>query len=549
MSRMDTNRIKILFLLTLFPAFLYVNAISNDFLIDDQIIVDSNIRPLEAEGPLSVFAKGEKFQSLDLPYYRPLTNLSYYLDHRLWGMNPSGFHFTNLLLHILNTLLVFALASSLIGGRAIPCLAALFFTAHPVHTESLDLVQGRTDLLSGLFFLSSLLLFIRLTQRRREQDSFVLYAASLLAFFLALLSKEMAVTLPLILFLYSFLFFRPPGREGQRFLNPWLFSAPFFVVLGIYLLLRVWILGVPSIPPANLLSFLFPRLLLIPRLLITYLKLLIWPFSLTFLHSIPPPQGLSDPGLFLPLILLCLLTIGVALLVRRSKEALFAASWILVTLLPVLNLVPIQGFVLAERYLYIPSVGLSLLAALAAGRVMGSRIPSWGKGLVGVSITAVLIAFSTATVWRNSEWSDHVAIYQEMVKASPDSFFAHNNLALEYMERGEADEAIAHLKIAVALDPDNAIGYNNLGVAYARKGLSEEAAETYRRAIQIDPRYAEPYNNLGVLSEEIGHLHEAEIYYRRALQLDPQSAKAIENLARIYEKGPSRTRASNPGPS
>ena len=537
MSRIETNRVRVLLLLALFPAVLYVNSIGNGFLIDDEIIVDSNTRPLEAEGPLRIFVKGEKFQSLDLPYYRPLTNLSYYLDRRLWGTNASGFHLTNVLLHILNTLLVFALASSLIGGRAIPCLAALFFAAHPIHTESVDLVQGRTDLLSGLFFLSSLLLFI---QRLKKGSSFF-YGASLLAFFFALLSKEMAVTLPLILLLYSSLF-RQPGQKG-----PWLLSAPFFVVLGIYLLLRVWVLGVPSIPPANLMGFLSPRLLLLPRLFIMYLKLLIWPFPLTFLHSIPSPQGLSDPAFFFPLILLFLLAIGVALLARRSKEALFAASWIFVTLLPVSNLVPIRGFVLAERYLYIPSVGLSILAALGAGRTMGSRIPSWGKGLVAVSIAAIFITFSSATVRRNGEWSDQLAIYQGMVKASPDSFFAHNNLALEYLERGEVDEAIGHLKRALALDPNHAIAYNNLGVAYARKGLSEEAAEAYRLAIQIDPRYAEPYNNLGVLFEEMGRLHEAELQYRRALQVDPQSAKAVKNLARLYEKGASRTMASQSG--
>lgn len=544
MIRMDTKRTRIFLLLTLFPALLYVNGIGNGFLIDDEIIVDSNTRPLLTEGPLTIFAKGEKFESLDLPYYRPLMNLSFYLDRTLWGMNPSGFHFTNILLHILNTLLVFALATSLIGGRAIPCLAGLFFAVHPVHTESVDLIQGRSDLLSGLLFLSSLLLFIQFVHRSREKGSLSIYVASLAAFFLALLTKEMAVTLPLILLLYSF-FFRQPAREGGRSVNPWLLSAPFFVVLGIYLLLRVWILGVPWIP-ADPRSFLSPRLLLIPRLFITYLKLLLWPFSLTFLHSLPLPHGPSDPFFFLPLIFLSLLTAGVVLLATRSKEASFAASWIFVTLLPVSNLVPIRGFVLAERYLYIPSVGLTIVAALVASRAMGSRIPTWGKGLVGVSIAAVLITFSSATVLRNNQWSDQLAIYLEMVKASPDSFFAHNNLGLQYLERGDLDEGIVHLKKALALDPNHAIAYNNLGVAYGRKGLSEEAAEAYRRAIQIDPRYAEPYNNLGVLFEETGRLHEAEIHYRKALQMDPQLAKAIENLARLSEKALSSPRTSQP---
>ncbi len=543
---MDTNRIRILVLLTLLPGLLYVNGIGNGFLIDDEIIVLSNTRPLEVEGPLSVFAKGEKIESLDLPYYRPLTNLSYYLDRSLWGMNPSGFHFTNFLLHILNTLLVFAVASFMVGGRVIPCLAGLLFAAHPVHTESVDLVQGRTDLLSGLFFLSSLFLFFHFMQRVRERGSSSLFAASLVAFFLALLSKEIAVTLPLIILVYS-LFFRQPAQEGRKSRNPWLLSAPFFLVLGTYLMLRVWVLGLPSIPRADLVSLLSPRLLVLPSLFITYLKLLLWPFSLTFLHSIPLPHGPPDPRFLVPLALLAVLTIGVALLARRSKEAWFAVAWILITLLPVSGLVPIRGFVLAERYLYIPSVGFSIVIALAAGRAMESRMPSWGKGLVGASIAAVLIIFSWATVWRNSEWSDELAIYQEMVRASPDSFFAHNNLALEYLERGKVDQAITHLQRAVALDPNHAIAYNNLGVAYGRKGLFEQAAAAYHRAIQINPRYAEAYNNLGVLFEDTGRLHEAEIQYRKALELDPQFAKAVKNLVQLYEKAPARLRDSQPG--
>ncbi|MFQ5962249.1 MAG: hypothetical protein ACE5MG_12715, partial [Candidatus Methylomirabilales bacterium] len=278
MISIDKNSIRILLILMLLPALLYVNGIGNGFLIDDEIIVDTNTRPLLTEGPLSIFAKGEKFQSLDLPYYRPVMNLSFYFDRILWGMNPAGFHITNVLLHILNTLLVFALASFLIGGRIIPFLAGLFFAVHPVHTESLDLIQGRSDLLCSFFFLYSLLLFIQFIHRSTEKSSPFLYAASLVMCFLSLLTKEMAATLPLILLLYSVVF-RKPAQIRGRTISPCLLSAPFFVVLGIYLLLRVWILGAPS-TPANLGSSLLPRLLLIPQAFMTYIKLLLWPFSL-----------------------------------------------------------------------------------------------------------------------------------------------------------------------------------------------------------------------------------------------------------------------------
>ncbi|MFQ5656748.1 MAG: tetratricopeptide repeat protein [Candidatus Methylomirabilales bacterium] len=544
MIPIDRNSIRILLILTLLPALLYINGIGIGFLIDDAIIIDTNTRPLLTEGPLSIFAKGEKFQSIDLPYYRPVMELSFYFDRTLWGKNPVAFHITNILFHTLNTLLVFALASSLIGGRVIPLLAGLFFAVHPVHTESVDLIQGRSDLLTSLFFLSSLILFIQFVHRSTEKGSPFLYAASLVTCILALLTKEMAATLPLMLLLYSILF-RKPAQIRGRSVSPWLLCAPFFVLLGLYLWLRVSILGVPSIP-ANLGSPLLPRLLLIPETFTTYIKLLIWPFSLTFLHSLPSPHSPSDPRFFLPLTLFSFLITGAALLYRWSKEASFGALWIFIALLPVSNLVPIEGFVLAERYLYIPSVGFTILGALVAGRALRSDIPTWGKGLVGVTIGAILIVFSSATIWRNNQWSDQLGIYQEMVEASPNSSFAHNNLALQYLERGKVDEAIVHLKRAVALDPNYAIAHNNLGVAHFRKGLPAEAAQAYRRAIQLNPRYAEAYNNLGVLFEESGRIHEAEIHYRKALQIDPHFTRAIDNLARLTGRAPSRSSAHAP---
>jgi len=204
----------LLLILVLFTIALYLKSLSLGFLIDDLEIVNT----MTHEGRASLRAillAGEQIRHLPLPYYRPLTNLSYLLDKYLWGEQAFGFHLTNLLLHLGNTLLVFRLTLEVVRIPLAAWAGALLFAVHPIHTESVDMILGRTDLLATLFYLITFLLFRHYLGSRGTPKAPYLYTASLVSFFLALLSKEMAVTLLLIILLDS------PLPSGPTWLRSW----------------------------------------------------------------------------------------------------------------------------------------------------------------------------------------------------------------------------------------------------------------------------------------------------------------------------------------
>lgn len=512
-------------------ALVYVNGLENDFLMDDKFIAFSNTELPVGAGPFRIFLRGEKFQAGDLPYYRPLTNLTYYVDRRIWGANPAGFHLTNLLLHGGNSGLVFWLARSLTGGLGTPLLTGLLFAVHPVHTESVTMVQGRTDLLMTLFLLLSFWLL-------RAADtgwarSRLAAGLSLGAFFLALLAKEMAVTWPVLLAGWCLLL---PANGPDVARRRWRLLGLLGLVIGVYGALRLALVGLPHIDPGLVgIRHHSVRLLLIPRTLLTYLRLMVWPVDLHFYYEFPVPRSAADPAFLLPLVGLGAFLLGVAWLVRRQPLAIFGAAWFLVGLLPVSNIIPIPGFVLAERYLYFPSIGFLLAAAFLTHHLLAG-MEARARRLSGAGVAAVLLLLAGFSVGRNDQWKDPLGVYEAMAASSPNSVFVRTNLALEYLDRGRVDDAIAQLERARALNPRYPPIYNDLGVAYARKGLAAEAEANYRRALALSPTYAEAHNNLGVLFEDRGQWAQAEAEYLQALRLWPRWRRPVANLANLYEK-------------
>jgi protein O-mannosyl-transferase len=496
------------------PLLLYASSLGNDFLVDDAVIIASNTRLPPGQGPLAILLRPEQFADFTLPYYRPLTNLSYWLETRLWGLAPTGFHASNWLLHAAVTGATLALARALTGDLAVAAVAALLFAVHPIHVESVDMVQGRTDLLATLGLLLSLLAALRAARETARGPALAFGGASLAAFAAALLSKEVAVTWPLLL---AGVWWAAPA-EARR--HVWRFGGILLAglaLLGGYLVLRGALLG--SILPADLSSLLVPRLGLAPISLMTYLGWLLWPFRFSFVHVIPAPTAWLDPRTLAGILGLAVWLSTLYPLARHHRAAALGAGWTLAALLPVANLIPIPGFVAAERYLYLPSVGFCLLVACLVARAwsLASR-PALRRTLEGLGLAA-LIAFAVAIQLRTDQWADPLQAFERMAEAAPTSFFVQGNLGLEYLKRGRIPEAVAALRRAADLEPAQPRAWNNLGVALVRGGHLTEARAAYEQAIRLHPGYARAHENLAQLLAALGERDQAEAALRRARAL------------------------------
>lgn len=522
-------------ILVLLTIALYLKSLTLGFLIDDLDIVNTMTQEGRAS-PRTVLTAGEQVRHLPLPYYRPVTNLSYLLDKHLWGERAFGFHLTNLLLHLGNTLLVFRLTLEVIRVPLVAWAGALLFAIHPIHTESVDMVQGRTDLLATFFYLIAFLLFRHSLDRRGTPKALSLSAASLASFSLALLSKEMAATLPLILLLHGY------SRPGEHWRKPLFWTLPYFGVILLYLGLRFALFGLGQLLPGPELftprhpPSLAGRLLQLPLLLTTYLKLLLWPYPLRFFRAVSAPQGLADPAFFLPFLLLSLLLGAIPLLWRKSREAGFWIGWVLLTLLPVLGFTPIPGFVMAERYLYLPSVGHAMLYALLLGSLLRQPLSRDTQALIGGALVGVILVFTGLTTSRHTEWEDQLATWQVIAQEHPENSAAQNNLGVEYLHRGRLTEAIAHFQKATELNPRNVSAWNNLGLASARRGEAEAAEKAYRQALHLDPTHLRARWNLAELLERGRRWKEAEVEYLVGLTYHPTAIPLLRKLQGFYER-------------
>ncbi len=503
-------------LVVFFPLLLYAGSLRNDFLMDDELIVTANTHLTAGRGPSEIFHRPEQFWDFALPYYRPLTNLSYWADARLWGMNPSGFHLTNWLLHAATTLVVFELVRLLAGGVSMALPAALLFAAHPIHTESVMMVQGRTDLLATVLILLSLLAMLHCLLAADRKRALAAGGISIVAFSSALLAKEIAVTGLALGALLCWAFPTPsPQRKARQVV---LASAGLAVLVG-YFWIRHVVIG--QVLPMDLSQLDTPRSGLVPITFALYARFLTWPFFFSFIRSIPTPEAWTDPRVVLSGLLSIAILAGLAFLARRDRLMAVGGGWTLVTLLPVLNLFPIPGFVVAERYLYLPSVGFCLL--LAAGIRWASRAwpaPAASHALLAM-VAALLVAFATTIQMRAIQWRDPVGVFEAMAKRAPSSFFVQNNLGLEYLKAGETQEATEALLRARDLEPANPVVWNNLGVALQQSGRLGEARVAYERAIALNREYAQAYRNLAEVLSRLGDQPGAGAAFRRAHALGP----------------------------
>lgn len=450
-----------------------------------------------------------------ISFFRPTQTLLSVFDYQVWGLNPFGFHLSNTLIHLFNTVFLFFLALRLTGERVTSLAAASIFAVHPAHTESVTFISARVDLLATAFLLPSFYLYIAAGKRMLSWR----YPVSLVLFWLALFSKEMAVTLPALVSLYSWIYEDRGGRIKK--------AVPFFLLLGAYIAYRVFGLEV-FVSQHQMRADVVTLASTAAAAVFDYMRLLVFPYPLKAYYILTwyGPGSLKALAGFAVLIAAVLLF--ALLYLSKRKTAAFCLAWTFIALAPVMNIGALGEFSIAERYLYIPSIGFSILAGLFfATFIKGGS----GKGALA-ALVAVVVIFGAMTVNRNRLWSNDLDFFTEMVRVAPSSAAAHGNLAHAKFNLGALDEAIKEMEMASSLVPGNPDIVFELGTYYYKAGRFLDAAGAFEKAVRGRPAKEEAWNLLGITYAETGRMEAAKDAFTRAVELNPASP-AANNLRRV----------------
>ena len=466
------------------------------------------------------------------PHYRPLTYTSFWLEHKLWGFTPNGYHVVNVLLHAANALLLWRILFALAVPGA--WLIAAVFAVHPLHVESVAWTIERKDVLSGLFYLACVLTWLRFVESlatgaavAAKRTSAWRYGLALVLLAAGMLAKNMVVTLPAALLILHW------WRSGRVTLLDVALLAPFFGVALALVALDLEL--VTTATPASFDHSLIERCLIAARALWFYVGKLAWPADLAVIY---PHWDVHVGDIVGWVALAAAVMLPAALWFLRSRIGrgpLAGAVFYAVTLSPTLGFVDhtymLFSFV-ADRYQYLAGIGvIAVLVGTAA--VAAQRLPTtWRKTAAG-GAAAVLVLLGTLT-WRQAAiYSDQLTFFQHVVAHNPEAAGAHLNLAQALIDENRLEEAIAAARIAVAQRPDSYDAHVNLAIAFGQLEDFDEAERSLRRAIEIAPDESAPLENLAVLLSRRDQLGEAEALLRRALELSPRKLSILRNLATL----------------
>ncbi|MBI2563983.1 MAG: tetratricopeptide repeat protein [candidate division NC10 bacterium] len=540
-----TPRARRMLLLVLVPALILAGTLRFDFVFDDNLVVLGDRLVAGQFNLREIFGSEVRVMDVTLGYYRPLVTLLYRADRALWGTNPAGYHLTNLLWHLLATVLVFRVAFLTTGRLAAAWTSAMLFALLPAHSETIGWIQGRTDLVSTAFLLLALLALLH-ARAAHAHTGWRWGAVGALAFLAALLAKESVAPLPLAWVMWE-ISAAGAGRWRARLAAMAPRVVPLLLAGVVYWLFRRWAVGDLVGFPMSL-SPLPLRALALFFVLAEYGRVLLFPdLGLNLFRALsvaPTPMTLAIS------LAVAGILVGGLVVTWRSARPLFPwAAWVPIMLsVPLLFILyapaPETGFTTAERFLYLPSVGWCvLLGSLLARAVEGREragVSSWGLATIG----GVFVGYAGLTLLRLLPWADAADLYVAM-KAQADlpvtvQVLVHNNLGKVYLDQGEFVQAREEFQAALRLKPDYAFAHNNLGVLLIRQGQPVEARRWLETAIRLDPTYADALGNLGAAYEATGDLAAARAAYEAGVRVAPGSAWLAGGLARVQAEAVSQ---------
>jgi protein O-mannosyl-transferase len=508
---------------------------------DDQNYVYENAK---ITGGLNLAGIAWAFSHVHAQNWHPLTTISHMLDCQLYGLKAGGHHFTNVLLHIVAVLLLFAVLREMTGALWRSAFVAAVFAIHPLHVESVAWVAERKDVLSAVFFMLTLGAYVRYARA----PSIARYLAVAALFALGLMSKPMLVTIPFVLLLLDYWpLKRFPPATSVTSKGKWLAwwerqSLPRRLILE-----KIPLIGLSAI--SGTVTFLAQRQALgwtedLPVSLrfnnamvtyIAYIWQMLWPAELAVFY--PHPEN-RVPLWEIILALAVLVAITLTGIVLRRKRPYFITGWLwyLGMLVPVIGVIQVGWQGHADRYTYLPQIGLYVLVAWTIADLSASSLHQRRIATVGAAILLGALAWrarNQASFWRNSEtlWTHTLAV-------TADNDVADNNLGIIFLGRGQVDEAISRFQAAVDLRPENAPAHDNLAKAFLQKGQVADAMLHYRKLLEIQPDNVEGRNILGTVLIRQGRVREAIDQWQETLVMQPENGNAKSNLAWVFATYP-----------
>lgn len=544
---------------------LYLHTFNGPFIFDDYVCIKDN----PAVANFSYFTDFSKVRALNIPNdiknnfaLRPVAYLTFAMNNKLDGFEVRGYHIVNTLIHLANALLIYLLVRLTVGEKTnapatttstdlthyLPLLAALLFVAHPLQTQAVTYIAQRFTSLAAFFYLFALLLYIRARTALLPRQQRFYYVAALIVTVVAMKTKEIAFTLPVIMALYDLFFLS--GDVRRRLLG----LLPFFLTMAIIPLTLVWLTSfqVPDSVSAVAQSMDLVNFTKVSRwdymitqfgVMVIYLRMLLLPFGQNLDHDYRLTQNFFELRVLGSFLILLTLAAAAVYTYLRSRKAApsqslglklfaFGIAWFFVTLSVESSIIPIDDL-LVEHRVYLPSFGALLAILAAVGGIAGTSVPR--QRLLLYATFLAIAGLAVMTFSRNELYRDSTAMYRDVVNKSPKKPRAHINLGLSHLDNREYVEAIKEFNLVLAAKPDQVEALIQLGYCLLATDQINEASKLFNAALKLSPDNHYAHFNLGDAYQRTGRQSEAEQEFQAALQSAPHFGAARSALARLYE--------------
>jgi protein O-mannosyl-transferase len=528
---------------------LFYNTLQNEFVFDDESVIVNNSALADLSNIPKYFIGSEGFHKVIGKYYRPIVSTSYTIDYALWGLKPGGFHFTNILIHLIATLLLFNILLHLFGkikyGVLVSFIGAMIFAVHPIHTEAVSWVSGRTDSMVTLFFFASFLYYLKFsgiifnygTGKSKNiiegSDRKRFLFLSLIFYVLGLLSKEMIVTMPVIIILFDAVYRKLPVTSLKKNIPVY---GMFIGITILFIIVRQFILK--DIPDRDTYLYFYGKdgmtaFATMLKTIPVYFKLLFFPAGLLYHYNgtMADAASLLDMKVLMSVIFILIMAGLAVIFYKKDSIFSFCILFFFVTLLPVLNIVPTMNF-MAERFLYMTSFALSIFTCFILIKFINDK----NKNALFSVFAVIIIAFAYLTFERNKDWKDNDTLYlsaagvegnvllvnvgnihankqeydeaeilyRRAIEIRENSLLANHNLGLIFMIRGDLDSAEYYIKKGIQIDSLAPDGYFQMASIYRSRGQIVEAIEMLEKLQEIIPNYKESETLLMQLKAGVG---------------------------------------------
>ncbi len=516
MSSSTKRLISICFILII-TTLVFLPSLNNGFLNwDDQAYVTQNqsIRELSFKNLKNIFT------STFLGLYMPIVILSHTVEFHFFNLNPLPYHTHNLILHLINCILIFYLILILSKSYSISLLTTLLWGVHPLRVESVAWISDRKDLISSIFLLIALILYLIYREKPKKR---IFFYFSLIIFIFALLSKITTVIFPLILILFDFYF------EGNINKKKIIEKVPFFEISFIFGIIGMWVLKIDQPPTYLTIS---ERILNVLISVPFYLSKIFLPLKLSPRYPIHANEIFPNP------LTVFVLTIVVLIIIiyfsnKYRREFIFGFLFLLITLIPIIPLI-LDGFPHADRYTYISSIGIFYLISKLLIDLFNKKFKK--KWLVRIPLliflSGILFTLSFLSWQKCHVWKNDITLWNDALKSYP-THIVYDNRGSAFAKKGYIDNAISDFSMALKIHPNYETFYNR-GLAYSNKANYEKAIKDYNKSIELNPRYAKAFNNRGFAYAKKSKLDFAIRDYSSAIELAPNYIIAYFNRAIAY---------------